>query len=101
MWADLHAVRASLVEVLDGMSQAELVRVFLFPWGEEGTACDWLSLYLAHDRERAEGIPIRWLIQWGCLPFSYVEEVDAPLNLRCGGSKSLTCSQFCAILNVD
>ena len=31
-------------------------RAFLFPWGEEGTACDWLGLYLAHDREHAQGI---------------------------------------------
>jgi len=60
VWADLHAVRASLVEVLDGMSQADLARVFLFPWGEEGTACDWLSIYLAHDREHAQGL-------WGTL----------------------------------
>ena len=56
MWADLHAVRASLVEVLDGMSKAGLVRPFPFPWGEEGTAYDWLSLYLAHDCEHAQGI---------------------------------------------
>ena len=56
VWAGLHAVRASLVEVLDGMSQADLARAFPFPWGQEGTACDWLNLYLAHDREHAEGI---------------------------------------------
>ena len=35
---------------------ADLARVFPFPWGEEGAACDWLNLYLAHDREHAEGI---------------------------------------------
>jgi hypothetical protein len=63
VWAELHAVRASLVEILGGMGQAGLARAFPFPWGQEGTAYDWLSLYLAHDRERAEGIPIRWLIQ--------------------------------------
>ena len=56
MWADLHAVRASLVEILDGMSQADLARAFPLPWGQEGTAYDWLSIYLAHDREHAQGI---------------------------------------------
>jgi len=56
VWADLHAVRASLVEILDGMSQADLARAFPLPWGQEGTAYDWLSIYLAHDREHAQGI---------------------------------------------
>ena len=56
VWADLHAVRAALVEVLGGMSQDDLARVFPFPWGEEGTACDWLNLYLAHDREHARDV---------------------------------------------
>ena len=31
VWADLYAVRASLVEILDGMSQADLARAFPFP----------------------------------------------------------------------
>jgi len=32
VWTNLHAVRASLVEILDGMSQADLARALLFPW---------------------------------------------------------------------
>ena len=56
VWADLHAVRASLVEVLDGMSQDDLARAFPLPWGQEGTAYEWVCVYLAHDREHAQGI---------------------------------------------
>jgi hypothetical protein len=58
VWADLHAAREALVEVLegDGMAQADLARSFRFPWGTEGTAYQWVSVYLTHDREHARDL---------------------------------------------
>ena len=56
MGRPLHAVRASLVEILDGMGQADLARAFPCPWGQEGTAYEWVCVYLAHDREHAQGV---------------------------------------------
>ena len=38
------------------MAQADLARSFRFPWGPEGTAYDWVSVYLAHDRDHARGL---------------------------------------------
>ena len=52
VWADLHAARAALLETLEGMSQAALARSFPF-WGSEGAAYQWVSVYIAHDREHA------------------------------------------------
>ena len=56
VWADFHAARQALLEVLEGMSQAGLAWSFPFPWGPEGTAYRWVYVYLAHDREHAHGI---------------------------------------------
>jgi hypothetical protein len=56
VWSDLHAAREQLLEVLEGMGQAELARSFRFPWGPEGTAYDWVSVYLTHDREHARDL---------------------------------------------
>ncbi len=55
VWADLHAARRALLEVIEEISLAELGRSFPFPWGPEGTAYRWVYVYLAHDREHAEG----------------------------------------------
>jgi hypothetical protein len=40
----------------DGMAQADLARSFRFPWGPEGTAYDWVSVYLTHDRDHARDL---------------------------------------------
>ncbi len=57
VWADLHAAREAFLEVLDGMSEADLERrVFPFPWGAEGTPRDWVRVYVDHDREHARGV---------------------------------------------
>jgi uncharacterized damage-inducible protein DinB/predicted RNase H-like HicB family nuclease len=56
VWADLHAAREAMLEVLEGMGQTDLSRPFKFPWGPEDTAYQWLSVYLAHDREHAQGL---------------------------------------------
>jgi hypothetical protein len=56
VWADLHAARKELLEILEGMSQADLMRSYVFPWGPEGTAYDWLCAFISHDREHAQGL---------------------------------------------
>lgn len=55
-WADLHEAREALLEPLEGMDQADLSRSFRFPWGPEGTAYQWVSVFVAHDREHAQGL---------------------------------------------
>ena len=56
VWADLHAAREALLEALGGMSPAALSQSHPFPWGPEGTANDWLSVYVAHDRSHARDL---------------------------------------------
>jgi hypothetical protein len=56
VWADLHAAREALLEKLDRLGQAGLSQSFRFPWGPEGTAYQWACVFLAHDREHAEGL---------------------------------------------
>jgi uncharacterized damage-inducible protein DinB/predicted RNase H-like HicB family nuclease len=56
VWADLHAARAALLETLERMSRADLARFFSFPWGTEGTAYQWVSVYVSHDREHARDL---------------------------------------------
>jgi uncharacterized damage-inducible protein DinB/predicted RNase H-like HicB family nuclease len=56
VWVDLRAARRAFLEVLEGMSQAELGRSFPFPWGPEGTPYQWVGVYFAHDREHARGL---------------------------------------------
>jgi hypothetical protein len=53
VWADLHAARQALVEVMDGINQAALDRSHLFPWGQQGTAHRWVSVFVEHDRGHA------------------------------------------------
>jgi hypothetical protein len=38
------------------MDQADLARPLHFPWGPEGTAYDWVCVYLTHDREHARDL---------------------------------------------
>jgi uncharacterized damage-inducible protein DinB/predicted RNase H-like HicB family nuclease len=56
VWADLHAARRALLDVLEEMSQAQLGRSFPFPWGPEGTPYQWIWVYFRHDREHAHGL---------------------------------------------
>lgn len=56
VWADLNAARQALLEILEGMSQADLGRSFPFPWGSEDTAYRWVCVFLAHDREHAQDL---------------------------------------------
>jgi hypothetical protein len=56
VWTDFERARQSLHDVLKDMDAAALSRRFLFPWGSEGTAYDWLCIYLRHDREHAAGL---------------------------------------------
>jgi predicted RNase H-like HicB family nuclease/uncharacterized damage-inducible protein DinB len=53
VWDDLHRSRQAMMEVLGEMSEGQLTRTFPFPWGAEGTAYDWLGVYMGHDREHA------------------------------------------------
>ena len=53
VWADLHSMRASLVEILDGMSQAGLARAFPLPWARRarptsGSAPTWPTTPIPH-----------------------------------------------------
>ena len=56
VWADFHAARRALLEILEGMSQADLESSFPSPWGSDITPYRWICVYLAHDREHAYGL---------------------------------------------
>jgi uncharacterized damage-inducible protein DinB/predicted RNase H-like HicB family nuclease len=56
IWADLHAARTALLETLERISQADLARSFALPWGPEGTAYQWVSVYISHDREHVRDL---------------------------------------------
>jgi uncharacterized damage-inducible protein DinB/predicted RNase H-like HicB family nuclease len=56
VWVDFHAAREAVVEAVRGMNQDDLARSFVFPWGPEGTAYQWISVYVAHDLEHAYGL---------------------------------------------
>ena len=56
IWADLHAARRALLAVLEGMDQADMGRLFPAPWAETCTPYAWAFIYVAHDREHAEGL---------------------------------------------
>jgi len=51
-----QAARKALLEVLEGMSQADLARSFPSHWAPESTPCGWDCVCLAHDREHAQGL---------------------------------------------
>lgn len=53
VWDDLTQGRQALMALLGGMEEAQLARRFDFPWGVEGTAYDWLGVFVEHDREHA------------------------------------------------
>jgi hypothetical protein len=56
VWADLDAARQALLEVLGEMSQAPLGQPHHFPWGQEGTAHWWVSVFVEHDRSHAHDL---------------------------------------------
>jgi uncharacterized damage-inducible protein DinB/predicted RNase H-like HicB family nuclease len=58
VWEDLHAARRAFLAAVDALDPAELGRVHAFPWGGYGTAYDWVSVYIAHDREHAEHLRV-------------------------------------------
>jgi len=53
VWSDWHAARQALLEALEGMSQADLGRVFPSYWTAEAAPYDWVHVLVAHDREHA------------------------------------------------
>jgi hypothetical protein len=54
VWEDLHAARRAFVAAVDALDPELLGKVHAFPWGGHGTAYNWVSIYIAHDREHAE-----------------------------------------------
>jgi hypothetical protein len=56
VWADLHAVRSALLETLNGTIQTTLDSSFRFPWGAQGTAYQWLTVFAGHDQEHAQDL---------------------------------------------
>jgi hypothetical protein len=54
--ADVDAAREALLDLLGAMKEEDLARVFAFPWGSQGSAYEWIAVYLAHDREHAQGL---------------------------------------------
>jgi predicted RNase H-like HicB family nuclease/uncharacterized damage-inducible protein DinB len=54
--ADLTAARTALLAEVEGMAEEALARPFAFPWGGRGTPYQWICVYLAHDREHAQGL---------------------------------------------
>jgi uncharacterized damage-inducible protein DinB len=55
-WTDLHETREVLLTILEGMNQADLSQSYRFPWGPEGTPYQWVSVFVSHDREHAQGL---------------------------------------------
>ncbi|MGD1996287.1 MAG: type II toxin-antitoxin system HicB family antitoxin [Anaerolineae bacterium] len=53
---DLRAAREALLEIMEKVSQVDLTRSFTFPWGPSGTLYQWVRIFVAHDREHAEGV---------------------------------------------
>jgi hypothetical protein len=56
VWADLNLAREGLASVLEGMTQEALTRSYHFPWGPEGTAHEWIRVFVSHDRGHAEDL---------------------------------------------
>jgi len=56
VWDDFHAAREALVAVLRDMARDDLARSFAFPWGPQGTAYQWVGVYVSHDREHARDL---------------------------------------------
>jgi hypothetical protein len=53
VWDDFHAAQEAMVAVLRDMTRDDLTRSFVFPWGPQGTAYQWVGVYVSHDREHA------------------------------------------------
>ena len=53
VWSELHATRMETVDALEAITLADLHKIYPFPWGEEGTAYDWVGVYVDHDWEHA------------------------------------------------
>jgi len=58
VWDDLHGARQAMMDVLREMTGDSLTITFPFPWGVEGTAYDWLGVYMGHDREHAREVKL-------------------------------------------
>jgi predicted RNase H-like HicB family nuclease/uncharacterized damage-inducible protein DinB len=56
IWEDFHAARETMVAVLSEMPQDGLARSFVFPCGQEGTAYQWVGVYVTHDWEHAHNL---------------------------------------------
>jgi len=56
VWTDFQTARQALLEVLEGMSQADLDRSLPTRWGLEMTPYRWVCSWLTHDREHAQGL---------------------------------------------
>jgi hypothetical protein len=56
VWRDLQKVRERLVGILEEMSEVALAQSYRFPWGPQGTAHQWVRVFIAHDREHAEDV---------------------------------------------
>jgi len=56
VWADFHAARQTLLEVLRGMSQADLGRSFPASGNSEITGYYWVCSFLMHDRQHAQDL---------------------------------------------
>jgi hypothetical protein len=54
VWHELRGTRVDLVEVVADTDQENLARSHVFPWGSEGTAYEWISVFIRHDREHAQ-----------------------------------------------
>lgn len=53
VWSELHATRTETVDALEAITLADLHKTYPFPWGGEGTAYDWVGVYVDHDWEHA------------------------------------------------
>jgi predicted RNase H-like HicB family nuclease/uncharacterized damage-inducible protein DinB len=53
LWAEFHATRVATVDALEAISVSDLNKTYPFPWGERGTAYQWVGVYVDHDWEHA------------------------------------------------
>jgi uncharacterized damage-inducible protein DinB len=56
VWRDLQLARREFMDALRGMDDARLAESFRFPWGPQGTAYQWVRVYVTHDREHAQDL---------------------------------------------
>lgn len=53
---DLLRTREDLVDAVECLDRAALTRSYVFPWGPEATAYEWIYAFIAHDREHAQSL---------------------------------------------